>query len=386
MTIRARDPHEHHRVASSLELLTDLCFVVAVSQAAASLHHAGVSGHLGQGVLGFGMAFLAIWWAWLNFSWFGSAYDNDDVAYRVLTIFQIVGALVLAAGIQRMAEGDFHLGVAGYVIMRCALVVQWLRAAAGDPPRRTTCLRYAIGIFLVQVLWVGFLWVPPAFLVAAFVGFGVLELLVPIYAERAAPTTWHPHHIAERYSLFFLIVLGETILSATVAIQEALHENRIDTHVLWVVAGGVLIVFSCWWLYFSRNAGEGLEKERTSVGSYVWGFGHYFVFAGAAGIGGGLAARVDFWAGKEGVEGHATGSMVTVATSLLLAAMWATQVRPHDPSLRTLGPFAAAIALILAGTFSPVPELATGLVCVALLVVSLKTARSRLSGHVARPH
>ena len=53
--------------------------VVAVSQAAASLHHGLVTEHPGHYVLGFALAFFAIWWAWLNFTWFGSAYDNDDV-------------------------------------------------------------------------------------------------------------------------------------------------------------------------------------------------------------------------------------------------------------------------------------------------------------------
>jgi len=137
-----------------LELLTDLCFVVAVSQAALGLHHGLVEGHVGHAVIGYLMAFFAIWWAWVNFTWFASAYDNDDVVYRVLTIGQIVGVLVLAAGIHHLVDGDFTTTVAGYVIMRIALVLQWLRAAKGDPEQRRTCLRYAIGIVIVQLGWV----------------------------------------------------------------------------------------------------------------------------------------------------------------------------------------------------------------------------------------
>jgi hypothetical protein len=52
------------------------------------------------------------------------------------------------------------------------------------------------------------------------------ELLVPLWAERASPTNWHPHHIAERYGLFTLIVLGESVLAATIAIQSALDRAR----------------------------------------------------------------------------------------------------------------------------------------------------------------
>ena len=49
---------------------------------------------------------------------------------------------------------------------------------------------------------------------------------VPVWAERVAPTTWHPHHIAERYGLLTLIVLGESILAATGAVQAALSSGE----------------------------------------------------------------------------------------------------------------------------------------------------------------
>ena len=93
-----RDPDESHRVASPLELFTDLCYVVAIAQAAVQLHHAITEGHLAGGLVYFCAAFFAIWWAWLNFAWFNSAYDPDDVPHRLLTLLQILGSLVLAAG------------------------------------------------------------------------------------------------------------------------------------------------------------------------------------------------------------------------------------------------------------------------------------------------
>ena len=63
------------------------------------------------------------------------------------------------------------------------------------------------------------------------------------------------------------------------------------------MVSSVLIVFSCWWLYFSREAGPVLARARTEgLGlAFRWGFGHYAVFASAAAVGAGLAARVDHW-------------------------------------------------------------------------------------------
>lgn len=377
-----RDPAEGHRPATPLELFTDLCFVVAIAQAATELHHHISDHHAAAGLIGFAMAFFAIWWAWLNFTWFASAYDNDDVIYRLLTILQIVGSLVIAAGIPDIFEGKLLLGVAGYVIMRIALVAQWLRAAYHDPERRKTCLRYAIGIVLVQIFWIALVPISmtaPALTYALFVVGVILELFVPWFAERAGQTTWHPHHIAERYGLFFIIVLGETVLSITLAIQGArAGEGLWSPQVFVVVGSGILIVFSAWWLYFSRSAARTLGRGDRNNQNHemVWGFGHYLIFGAAAAVGAGLAARVDYWSGSEH-HGSAlsTGLAVTVPAAVLLITLWAIHLRHHDASPRTWGPFLGAVVLILLGTATPVPELVAGLVLALLVAVEIRIAR-----------
>ena len=82
--LTGRDATEPHRAATPLELLFDLSFVVAVAAAAAELHHGIAEDHVGVSVLRYLMVFFAIWWAWMNFTWFASAYDTDDVPYRLL--------------------------------------------------------------------------------------------------------------------------------------------------------------------------------------------------------------------------------------------------------------------------------------------------------------
>ena len=177
-------------------------------------------------MVGYATVFFAIWWAWMNFTWFASAYDTDDVAYRLTTLVQIAGALILAAGVPDAMDGsDFAVITLGYVVMRLAMVTQWLRAAGADPAHRRGALRFAVGIAVVQVGWVLRLALPEGLGIAGFLLLVAAELAVPIWAERAAPTTWHPRHIAERYGLFTLIVLGESVLAATLAIQTALDED-----------------------------------------------------------------------------------------------------------------------------------------------------------------
>src|ERR1700742_3214804 len=95
----ARDADESNRGSSPLEALFDLTFVVAVAQVADQLGTAIEGGRSLQGIVSFVMVFFAIWWAWMNFTWFASAYDTDDVPYRLLTLVQMTGVLNLAAGV-----------------------------------------------------------------------------------------------------------------------------------------------------------------------------------------------------------------------------------------------------------------------------------------------
>ena len=101
LPVTARSPHGVHRVATPLELFFDLVFVVAIAQAASGLHHAIADGHALGGLIGYLIVFFAIWWAWMNFTWFASAYDSDDLPYRLAVFLQIAGALILAAGLSQ---------------------------------------------------------------------------------------------------------------------------------------------------------------------------------------------------------------------------------------------------------------------------------------------
>ena len=349
----ARSPHEPHRASTPLELLFDLVFVVAVSQAAGGLHHAVSEGHAAAGLASFLMVFFAIWWAWMNFTWFASAYDCDDVPYRLAVFVQITGALILAAGVPTMFESQTPnlATIVGYVVMRLAMVAQWLRAAASDPGRRVTARRYALGITLLQLAWIGMFWMPDLW-TPGFVLLAALELAVPVWAERAAPTTWHPQHIAERYGLLTLIVLGESILSATVAIQSALASGEALSALLPLIIGGLLIAFSMWWAYFDRPVHDLLTSLRKAV---VWGYGHYFVFAAAAAVGAGLAVSVDQATHHATVSAVGAGSAVAIPVAVYLLCLWFLHDRPEYRQTRSFGPIAAVLVLLTPFTGYAVP-------------------------------
>lgn len=201
--LHCRDSYEQHRVATSLELLFDLVFVIAIALADGGLHHALANHHLADGLLYFFVAFFSVWLGWINYTWFASACDNDDPLYRITTLLQMFGVGVMVVGIPMLFESSHDLGliVFGYAIMRLAMVAQWLRAAYDNPSHRTICLKFAIGIALVQALWIARYFLLPSdngFFMPSMFLLMLAELSIPILAGR---TPWHPHHIAERYSL-----------------------------------------------------------------------------------------------------------------------------------------------------------------------------------------
>lgn len=346
---RGRD--EEHRAATPLELFFDLCFVVAVAQAGAELVHAVAEGHAGEGVLNYAMVFFALFWAWVNFSWFASAYDNDDVLYRVVTLVQIAGVLVFAAGVSKaFEEHDFLLVWLGYLIMRIALTSQWLRVArAATGAERGTALRYACGVLLCQVGWSGLLFLPEGARPWLFLVMAVAELCVPVIAERAYTTAWHPHHISERYGLFTIIVLGETIAAATVAVKSGIEENDALDELLPIAAGGLLIVFAAWWIYFVVPIHGRLAGNRQA---FLWGYGHYVILGSAAAIGAGIEVAVEQAVGKAHISTLAASAAVTVPTALYLFTVWALHSRYYKVGTAQQLVLPVATLAVLASTFA----------------------------------
>jgi low temperature requirement protein LtrA len=373
LTMQPRSPEEKHRVATTLELFFDLVFVVAVAQASSSLHHGIAEAHFYEAVSGYVLAFFALWWAWMNFTWFASAYDVDDVPYRLLVFVQLTGAIIFAAGIPSLAESDRTIVVIGYAVMRLAMVVQWLRAARADPPRRTTAHRYALGIGLIQALWVLSLFIP-IWSVGITVTLIIGELLVPTWAERAEPTTWHPHHIAERYGLFTIIVLGESVLSLSLGFRSGLEAGEFSSTLVGIVVGGLLILFCLWWAYFDWPMYHLLGSFR---GAFLWSYGHYLIFASAAAVGAGLAVEIDYATQHTDISAVAAGAAVAIPVAIYLTVLWLLFGAYKNPS--SLQRFLIPVAVILILTtpyWGEQTALWIGLILVGLLAVKLISRQS----------
>jgi low temperature requirement protein LtrA len=337
-----RDRHEAHRAATPLELLFDLTFVVGFGLAASQLAHALAEGHYATGLIGFGFASFGICWAWINFSWFASAYDTDDWIFRVVTMVQMIGVLVFAIGLPRMFASIEHgerldnsVMVLGYVIMRVALVFQWLRAARQDPTRRRACLTYAMVVSLAQVGWSAliFLHLPVATTAVFIIILALVELWGPILAERKdGGTPWHVHHIVERHGLFAIIALGEGVVGTVAALSAVIEQQGWTRDAALVGIAGTGLTFGMWWVYYMLPSGPVLHAHRER--SFVWGYTQMLIVTAIVATGAGLHVAANFIEHTAHISPFATVLTVAVPVSVFLGLIYALYyylVRRFDP-------------------------------------------------------
>jgi low temperature requirement protein LtrA len=337
-----RDPGEANRASTPLELLYDLTIVVAFSTAADELAHFVADGHTWAGIGGFAFACFAVIWAWVNYSWFASAYDTDDWLFRLATMVQMVGVIVLSLGLPQMFESIDHgetldngVMVSGYVVMRVALVFLWWQVSRHDAGRAPAARTYMATIGIAQLGWVAlvFLDLP---IDTTFVVMGLLvavEVTGPFLAERKVQTPWHAEHIAERYGLLVIITLGEVIIGTVAALNALVHGEAgwtLDAALLAVA--GVGLAFGCWWVYFALPWGEPLVRRRERM--FLFGYGHVLIFAPLAAMGAGLHVAAYGLAGEAEISDTAIVLSVTVPVSIFVAALFALYsllMRAHDP-------------------------------------------------------
>jgi low temperature requirement protein LtrA len=376
--MRARASDEQHRASTPFELLFDLVFVVAVASLVTQFAHETVAGHVVDFIGPFLMVFFAIWWAWMNFTWFSSGYDTQDVVYRLLGIVQMGGVLVLAAGVPAAFESiDYRIITAGYLVMRLAMVALWVRAAIEHPATRAVSARYAIGISVVQVLWLLRLLLPAEWQVLSFVVLVLAELAVPLWATRHGVDPWHPGHIAERYGLFVIILLGEGVLAASNGVQAALASAGGSVSLVIVAVSGLAILVGLWWVYFLQPWEQGLT--RTPRLSYYWGYGHVFLFASVAAVGAGLEVAVQVVGHHTEVSPTTAGFVVAVPAGLVLILIWAL----HRPLVqRAEVPasvvFPAAVLMIASAWAAPLIGVVGVVIAVAVLTAAVVAVTLRL--------
>jgi low temperature requirement protein LtrA len=247
------------RRTTPVELLWDLVFVFAITQVTTLLSHDLSWAGLGRSLL----ALALVWWAWSAFVWAANAQDPDSRVLRAALLVAMV--LIFIAGLALPhAFGDrgtlFAATYAGVRLLHLALYA--------DASRRGNASWAAIAGFGTTVI------VGMALLVVGSLLDGTPRVVLWAVAaaiDYAGPA-WLTRerlrglqrvavaHFAERYSLFVIICLGESI----VALGVGATGHRLDAELVAAVALGLLMTIALWWTYFDRFAAiaEGALRDH----------------------------------------------------------------------------------------------------------------------------
>jgi len=328
----SRNTDEPHRSATALELFYDLIYVVAIASLAVEFHHT-ISNwhHVGHAIAMYALIFFCIWWPWNTYTWFASGYDTDDVQFRLSSFAQMIGVIIIAVGVKpAFSDENFLIMMIGYVTMRVPYILMWLKVAYDDINSRPVAIRYVLGISFVQIAWsLSILYFQNWYLIIALI---LSELLVPYIAEHSVDkgknNKYHFEHIEERLSLLTIIVLGESMLAVAYAFKHAIE--NFSTDLIKLSLSTVLILFSMWWLYFDDTIGEELKSEKKA---FIWGYGHYLIFAFATAVGVLISVNVDVLANNAKIGSQTA----TIGLALMIAGYLVSVWLCHDYLLEKKG-------------------------------------------------
>jgi low temperature requirement protein LtrA len=342
---------EPGRKVTWLELFFDLAFVAAVAKVGAPL----AEDYSFEGLCRYAFLFLLIWWAWSGHATFATRFDTDDVIQRALTLVQIFVVAVMAVNAKDALDSRSSAGfAAAYSVMRFLLVAQYLRARRIPESRRLTGA-FAAGFGLAAICWLVSSVVPPPARYWLWAAALLVDIGTPIItAHLTVHVPPDAAHLPERYGLFTIILLGESL----VAVMHGMESQ--DTWSLSAALSafcGMLIAFLVWWWYFdgARGAAERVVRSHgEAVAFVVWSFAHLPLYLGVAVAGVGVEHIVTI-----APDGHLHRVEVLIlcgAVTMLMAALTTIGVTSehaqHDPRRLTRASRQYAISLLPLGLVS----------------------------------
>jgi low temperature requirement protein LtrA len=381
------------REVTTLELFYDLVFVFAVTQVShLLLDHLTWEG-AGQAAL----VLLVVWWSWNYTTWVTNELDPDAIPVRLLLIGLMLASLIMSVAIPE-AFGDRGLLFAGaYVTIQVGRHT-FLTFASGRPG---TIERTRAGEILIWFLVAGVFWLAGGFAEGAA---RTLLWLIALAIDYAGPlfvyrvpgfprldhAVWEVDsgHFAERFQLFVIIALGESIvITGATATELELTLARLLAFGLAFMASAAM-----WWLYFDYAARMAerrlaLAERRTWVARDAFTYLHVLIVAGVIvdAVGDELAIvhPTEVLPGAEVAAIVAGPAIYLFATSLFrrrMAGTWSAK--------RLTGALACIVLAGGAGTFAAA-WVVLGLTVVILAAViaaeRISGARRRARGEPA-PH
>jgi low temperature requirement protein LtrA len=353
------------RHASWLELFFDLCFVAAVAALAAGLRETPTT----EGLLRFAGLFVPVWWGWMGYTWYATAFDTDDVVFRLGMLGAMLSVIVLAASIPGVAEGRSTGFVLAYAALQLLLAGLFARSWRHVQATRPLSSRYAIGDALGAAIWLSSL-LAPAEVRPWLWGLAMVVLMTaPVLAVRALELeAFDPGHIPERYGLFTLIVLGESIVAATAGASD----THGDVGAALVAVAGFLLAACIWWVYFEFVKSSSLSRDHL-LPAFIWGYGHLLIFGGIAAAASGVELAVHATVEHHPMTGPERAALCggLIAYLVAISAIHLVTVKRWDAVLGLRLCAAGVLAVLAAAGGGLDPRLLMALVLATVLAATL---------------
>jgi low temperature requirement protein LtrA len=372
-------PAESEKRVTWAELFFDLVFVFAVTQVSALLHH----DHSWPGVGRALIVFVPVWWAWVGTTVHANRHDVDNPR-DTLGIFTLgLGSLCMALAIPEAYADRGLLFGAAYLFLRLVLGVLVFRDWRG----------IAVNSFSVGVLVTGPLLLAGGFAhgtarVVLWALAALTDLVTPrLLRSRLAVVRFDTGHLPERFGLFLIIALGESVVQIGLAASGgALTGTR-----LVATIAAYALACSLWWVYFKFAASavrHALMEARihADVVRPVFSYGHLLFICAIVAVAVGLAEVVA--APGAHLHGGPAGLLVG-GCALYLATFGYTRWRMFRAvSWTRLGAAAACLAVLPLATRVPGLAVVLALVVVTVALNLLEAAivrrRGTLPGAAAR--
>jgi len=280
-TIRAIEPG--HRQATWAELFFDLIFVVAVAQLASFLLHdlnwRGVGIYI--------LAYLPVWLSWVLATMYANRFDTDDLGQRLVTFAQMLTVAAMAASVAERTGMQFAIAIA---VFRLLVAISYVRVRSSVPAAIPLANRLIAQMSVSSLIWIASAFVDGNARFALW-GFAILVELavafVPQWQRLVASVPLHLDHLPERFGLFTIIVLGETVLAVVIGVA---HAHWVASAVIFA-AIGLTVSFSLWWIYFEAVSGSPLE-DMGGLRPIVWVYGHAPLVMAITALGVGIEVAV----------------------------------------------------------------------------------------------
>jgi low temperature requirement protein LtrA len=272
-----REPGERH--ATWVELFFDLVFVVAVAQ----LSHLISNDPSATSFLHYTLLFAPVWFIWVGFTVYADRFDTDDVPHRLLVLAGMAVIAALAVHVDDAFSGGSIPFALCSILARAILLAMNVRAMRAVPAARDYIAVYVRGWSAGLLLWIVSLAVPEPGRYIVWGAAVLIEVATPLVAERRVGTVaLHVSHIGERFALFTIIVLGESVVSVTAGIAEVDFDLANS-----VIAVGAFVTASALaWVYFDRLGTE-------LIGSTLYVYAHFVVYLGLAAVGPGTLLAIE---------------------------------------------------------------------------------------------